>query len=69
MQISWTNNDYIDHVLWIKHKNEQGVVTETGGTDLLKAGTTFSMFQLQRCHLASILMIAQRIARILERSW
>jgi len=46
IQILWTNNDTVDHTLWIEHKNEQGVVTEAGGTDLLQPGTTFSITSL-----------------------
>ena len=46
MQISWTNNDNVDRILLIERKDEQGVVVETGGTDLLQPGTTFSISSL-----------------------
>jgi len=46
MQISWTNNDTVDHVLWIEHRDGQGVVTEFGGTDVIQPGTTFSIVSL-----------------------
>ena len=46
MQISWTNNDTIDHVLWLEYKDEQGVIIESGGTDLLQPGATFSIASL-----------------------
>ena len=43
MQILWTNNDTVDRVLYIEHKDEQGAVMEAGGTDLLQPNTTFSI--------------------------
>jgi len=46
MQISWTNNDTVDLVLWIEHKDENGEITEAGGTDLLQPGTMFSISNL-----------------------
>lgn len=43
MQISWTNMDNVDLVLSIEHEDEQGAVTESGGTDLLQPGASFSI--------------------------
>ena len=42
MQIAWTNQDAIDRTIWFERKDENGVVTESGGIDLLQPGTTFS---------------------------
>jgi plastocyanin len=41
-QIAWTNLDNVDRVLLIEHKDEQGVLVDSGGTDLLQPGTSFS---------------------------
>ena len=46
MRISWTNNDTVDLILVIEHKDEQGVITEFGGTGLFQPGTTFSISSL-----------------------
>ena len=43
MQIAWTNADDEDHVLWLERKDEQGILVDAGGTDLLQPGTTFSI--------------------------
>jgi plastocyanin len=43
MQIAWTNADSVDHMVLIEQKDEQGNVTDSGGTDLLQPGTTFSI--------------------------
>jgi plastocyanin len=43
MQIAWTNADSEDHIVLIEQKDEQGNVTDSGGTDLLQPGTTFSI--------------------------
>ena len=43
MQIMWTNADRVDHTLMIERTNEQGVVMDTGGTDLLQPGDSFSI--------------------------
>ena len=43
MQIAWTNADNVDHVLWLERKEEQGILVDAGGTDLLQPGTTFSI--------------------------
>lgn len=42
MQIAWTNADNKDRVLLLERKNEQGVLIDSGGTDLLQPGTTFT---------------------------
>lgn len=42
MQISWTNLDNVDRVLMIERKDEQGVLVDSGGTDLLQPGNSFS---------------------------
>ena len=46
MRILWTNNDTVDLILMIVQKDEQGVITESGGTDLFQPGTTFSISSL-----------------------
>jgi plastocyanin len=46
IQILWTNTDTVDLVLLIEHKDENGTITETGGTDLFQPGTTFSISSL-----------------------
>lgn len=46
MQILWTNTDNVDHALLIEHKDEQGVVMESGGTDVIQPGDTFSIVSL-----------------------
>lgn len=43
VQIAWTNQDDVDRMIWIEHKDEQGVLVDAGGTDLLQPGTTFSI--------------------------
>jgi hypothetical protein len=43
MQIAWTNADNEDRVLWLERKDEQGVLIDSGGTDLLQPGTTFTI--------------------------
>ena len=42
MQIAWTNADNEDRVLLLERKDEQGVLIDSGGTDLLQSGTTFT---------------------------
>jgi plastocyanin len=42
MQIMWTNMDDMEHALIIERTNEQGVVVDGGGTDLLQPGDSFS---------------------------
>lgn len=43
MQIAWTNRDDVDRVLLIERKDEQGVLVDSGGTDLLQPGSMFSI--------------------------
>jgi hypothetical protein len=43
MQIAWTNQDKVDRILMIERKDEQGAIIDSGGTDLLQPGTTFSI--------------------------
>jgi hypothetical protein len=43
MEIAWTNLDDIDLILWLERKDENGVIIDAGGTDLLQPGTTFSI--------------------------
>ena len=43
MQVAWTNEDDVDHVLLLERKDANGVLVESGGTDLLQPGTTFSI--------------------------
>lgn len=42
MQIAWTNADNADRVLWLERKDEQGILIDSGGTDLLQPGTSFT---------------------------
>jgi len=43
MQIAWTNADKEDRVLWLERKDKQGALSDSGGTDLLQPGTTFTI--------------------------
>jgi hypothetical protein len=43
MQIAWTNQDDVDRVLILERTNEQGVLVDSGGTDRLQPGDTFSI--------------------------
>jgi plastocyanin len=43
MQIAWTNADNEDRVLLLERKDGQGVLIDSGGTDLLQPGTTFTI--------------------------
>jgi len=36
MQIAWTNADNMDRVLWLERKDEQGILIDSGGTELLQ---------------------------------
>jgi len=36
MQIAWTNADNMDRVPWLERKDEQGILIDSGGTDLLQ---------------------------------
>jgi plastocyanin len=42
-QIAWTNADFADRALWLERRDEQGVLIDSGGTDLLQPGTTFTI--------------------------
>ena len=42
MQIAWINKDDIDHILLLERKDANGVLVESGGTDVLQPGSTFS---------------------------
>lgn len=42
-QITWTNRDDIDRILILKRTDKDGALVDVGGTDLLQAGTTFSI--------------------------
>jgi plastocyanin len=46
VQIVWTNNDNVDHTLLIEQKDEQGVVMESGGTDVFQPGDIFTIVSL-----------------------
>ena len=43
MQITWTNQADEDRVLMLERKDEQGVLVDSGGTDQLQPGDTFSI--------------------------
>jgi len=43
MTIAWTNLDNEDRLLIIERVDEQGVIMDSGGTDLLQPGATFSI--------------------------
>ena len=43
MQIAWTNADNADRALLLERRDEQGVLIDSGGTDLLQPGTTFTI--------------------------
>jgi plastocyanin len=43
MQIAWTNQDSVDHVLWLERKDQNGSIIDAGGTDQLQPGNTFSI--------------------------
>ena len=43
LTIAWTNLDDEDRLLIIERVDEQGVLTDSGGTDLLQPGATFSI--------------------------
>lgn len=43
MQIAWTNRDVVDRVLLIERTDGQTVPVDSGGTDLLQPGSTFSI--------------------------
>lgn len=43
MQIAWTNSDDVNHTLILERQDDYGVVVDSGGTDLLQPGNTFSI--------------------------
>lgn len=43
MQVAWTNLDDVDHVLFLERRDESGEPVDSGGTDLLQPGSTFSI--------------------------
>ena len=42
MNVAWTNQDNADRAIILGRLDEQGVFAESGGTDLLRPGDTFS---------------------------
>lgn len=42
-QIAWTNADIADRALILERRDEQGVLIDSGGTDLLQPGATFTI--------------------------
>ena len=50
MQIEWTNTDNEDRVLLLERKDEQEVLIDSGGTDLLQPGATFSITLMDPGH-------------------
>jgi len=43
MQVAWTNRDNSDHIVLLERKDENGTLIDSGGTDLLQPGSTFSI--------------------------
>jgi len=43
MHVAWTNRDDVDHILLLERVDESGALIDSGGTDLLQPGSTFSM--------------------------
>lgn len=43
MQVAWTNQDNVDHVLVLERTDENGVLIDSAGTDLLQPGSTYSI--------------------------
>jgi len=43
MQISWTNQDDVNRVVLLERTDENGTLIDSGGTDLLQPGSTFSI--------------------------
>lgn len=43
MQIAWTNADNADRTLWIERKDENDILIDSGGIDLLQPGTIYSV--------------------------
>jgi plastocyanin len=42
MQVAWTNVDDVDRILTLEFVNDQSSIVDSGGTDLLQPGATFS---------------------------
>ena len=42
-QVVWTNRDDVDHILLLECVDENGDLIDSGGTDLLQPGSTFSI--------------------------
>jgi hypothetical protein len=43
MQVAWTNRDNVDRVLVLERTDNNGVLIDSGGTDLLQPGGTYSI--------------------------
>jgi len=43
MQVAWTNADNTDRAILLERKDAQGILLESGGTDLLQPGATFTI--------------------------
>lgn len=43
MQVAWTNQDNVDHLVLLERRNENGERIDSGGTNLLQPGSTFSI--------------------------
>jgi len=43
MQVAWTNLDKVDLILLLERMDEKGALVDSGGTDLLQPGSTFSI--------------------------
>ena len=43
MQVAWTNRDNVDHILVLERTDDNGVLIDSGGTDLLQPGSTYSI--------------------------
>ena len=43
MQVAWTNQDNVDHTIMLERTDENGVLIDSVGTDLLQPGSTFSI--------------------------
>jgi plastocyanin len=43
MQVAWTNRDVVDHIILLERVDKDGDLVDSGGTDLLQPGSTFSI--------------------------
>lgn len=43
IQIAWTNEDNVDHILMLERTDENGALVNAGGTDLLQPQSSFSI--------------------------